>query len=201
MPPASEKVYANLGCGPYDPRYSPRFFQGWREIRVDIEPSVGPDIVADITDLSPIATDSLDGVWSSHCVEHLYQHQLVPAVSEIRRVLAPEGVACILVPDLQALASVIAADKMHEPVYHSPAGPITPHDMVFGFGREIARGLTHMAHRCGFTPSLMMSVLSAAGFSDYLVMRRPNFELAAIAHKTQWRSAGEREATMQLLNS
>jgi SAM-dependent methyltransferase len=188
------KIYANLGCGPRGVGRSGLVFNGWRELRVDIEPAVEPDILADITDLSPIASASMDGVWSSHCLEHLYQHEVVIALSEFRRILNPQGVACILVPDLQAIASFIAADRLNETVYEAPAGPITAHDVVFGFGKEVARGFTHMAHRCGFTPSVMVDCLRTAGFDQFVVIRRSNFELAALAHKTGWRTAEEREA-------
>jgi predicted SAM-dependent methyltransferase len=197
---AGEKLFANLGCGPKRGR-QPSIFDGWRELRVDIEPAINPDIVADITDLSPIPSNSVDGVWSSHCLEHLYQHQVPVALGEITRILAPGGVACLLVPDLQAIAAYIAADKIHEPVYESPAGPICPHDVVFGFGKQIANGFTHMAHRCGFTPSAMVAYLKGAAFGQCVVMRRQGFELAALAHKTAWTSEGEREAMVRLLQS
>ncbi len=198
MPVLADKIFANLGCGPKGSRRPP-LFEGWSELRVDIEPDVDPDILADITDLSAIPSNSVHGAWSSHCVEHLYQHQVGPALAEIHRILHPEGFVCILVPDLQTIASYIAADKMHEPLYESPAGPITPHDVVFGFGREIAKGYTYMAHRCGFTPSAMVEHLQAAQFGQFLVMRRPNFELAVLAHKTTWASDAEREALAQQL--
>ena len=82
---------------------------------------------------------------------------------------------------------------MHEPIYTSPAGPITPHDVVFGFGAAIERGDVFMAHRCGFTPSGFAQALGAAGFGEFVVLRRPNFELATVAHKSGWASAAERD--------
>jgi SAM-dependent methyltransferase len=200
MPAAGEKVYANLGCGPRG-RRKPAIFADWRELRVDVEPAVEPDIVADITDLSLIPSNAVDGVWCSHCIEHLYQHEASTALREILRILVPDGIACILAPDLQTIAGFIAADRMHEPVYESPAGPITPHDVVFGYGRDIARGWTHMAHRSGFTPTTLVAALRDAGFAEFVVMRRPGFELAALAHKTGWRSEGEREIMARQLRA
>jgi len=197
-PPMSEKIFANLGCGPRGSA-RPQIFSDWRELRIDVESAVQPDIVASVTDLSQIPSNTMDGVWSSHCIEHLYQHEVPVALAEIHRILAPDGVVCILVPDLQTIAAFIAADKMHEPVYEAPAGPITPHDIVFGFGREIAKGFTYMAHRCGFTPSAMVAALTAASFAEFVVIRRSNYELAALAHKTGWRSNDEREAMVSRL--
>jgi SAM-dependent methyltransferase len=201
MPRSGDKIFANLGCGPRGANRSSLIFDGWRELRVDIEAGVDPDILADITDLSQIPSESVDGAWCSHCVEHLHQHQVVPALREIRRILAPNGVACILAPDLQAIARFIAADQLHATVYHAPAGPISAHDVVFGYGPDIARGRSHMAHRCGFTPSVLVDCLKAASFDQFVVVRRANFELAALASKTGWRSEAERESMMRLLRS
>jgi SAM-dependent methyltransferase len=192
-------IYANLGCGPRSGARAPEFFAGWRELRVDVEAAVDPDIVADISDLGAIASQSLDGVWCSHCLEHLYEHQVDRALSEMARILRPDGHACILVPDLQTVAGYIAADKMHETLYGSPAGPITPHDVVFGFGRDVAEGLTFMAHRCGFTPSAMIRHLQSAAFGEFVLVRRANFELAVIARKSPWPTAAERDALVERL--
>jgi SAM-dependent methyltransferase len=198
-PADTRKVFANLGCGPSHDGARPCVFEGWREVRVDIEPKVEPDIIADLTDLSPIASESMDGVWCSHCLEHLPQHEAPFALSEMRRILVPGGVLVILVPDLQSVASLIVADRMHETLYQSPAGPITPHDIVFGFGKDIARGLSFMAHRSGFTPTSMMDCLRKGGFEDFALLRRPTWELAAVAAKDGWASTRERDDLLELL--
>jgi SAM-dependent methyltransferase len=185
-------IFANLGCGPQGGgRVSP-VFRDWRELRVDAEPAVAPDILADLTDLSAIPTGSLDGAWCAHSLEHLYLHQAPVALAEMRRILAPHGFLCLVVPDLQTVAQHIVADKMHETLYQSPAGPITPHDVVFGHGRHIARGF-------GFIPSIMVEALRAGGFEQFVVIRRPNFELGAIAHRTSWASDAERERVVEQL--
>jgi SAM-dependent methyltransferase len=176
----------NLGSGPPGASRLPACFAGWREVRVDIDPAAKPDIVADITNLPTIPTGSVDCVWTTHCIEHLYPHDVVRAIAEIRRILAPQGVACIVVPDLQAIATHLAEDRMHETLYESAAGPITPYDLVFGLGRRIALGHVQMAHHSGFTPSLLGQALTAGGFDEFVLRRRANFELAAVAHRTSW---------------
>ena len=50
----------------------------------------------------------------------------------------------------------IVSDQLEKVLYESPAGPITPHDVMFGLGAAVARGHVSMAHRCGFTPSAML---------------------------------------------
>jgi hypothetical protein len=191
--PPAQPVLANLGCGPRATRRPPAHFNGWRELRVDADVSVEPDLVADLCDLSAIPSGSVQGVWTSHCLEHLHQHQVASALAEIRRILSNDGFACILVPDLQTIAALIAADRLDETIYTSPAGPVSPHDVVFGFGPAIARGSDFMAHRCGFTPSSLQRALREAGFGQFLLFRRPDYELAVVAHKTGWASAQERD--------
>ena len=63
----------------------------WREVRLDADVAVKPDVLAPAHDLSPVADGSMDAVFSSHCIEHLYLDQAVPALREWRRVLTPEG--------------------------------------------------------------------------------------------------------------
>jgi SAM-dependent methyltransferase len=202
MAGAERKIVVNLGCGPKRQGGLgglPPAFADWRELRVDVDPLTQPDILTDITDLSAIRTGTVDAVWASHCIEHLYQHQVGKAFAEINRVLAPVGIACILVPDLQTIAGYIVADRMHEPVYDSPAGPITPHDVVFGYGADIAKGRTSMAHRCGFTPAAMVHALAAANFGQSVVLRRSTLELAAVASKAAWSTDAERDAIVRQL--
>jgi hypothetical protein len=47
----------HVGCGPYHPAALPPVFRhaGWREIRLDIDPGIRPDVVASITDMRAIA--------------------------------------------------------------------------------------------------------------------------------------------------
>jgi len=197
---AMAKVIINAGCGPPGRDRLPNFFADWRHVRVDIDPDVAPDIVADITDLSMIESGAADALWTAHCVEHLYAHAVPTALAEIRRVLRDDGFACIVVPDMQRIAALIAEDRMHETLYVSPAGPITPHDMVFGFGPAIAGGQQAMAHRCGFTPAVMTRCLVEAGFGGYAVLRRANYELAALVRKRDWARSSDRDALIAALD-
>src|SRR5262249_32222911 len=146
--------------------------------------SVGPDLVADITDLSAIPTGSVDAIWSAHCLEHLYVHQVGRALGEFHRVLQPDGFACIIVPDLQTIASYIVSDQLDQVIYDSPPAPTTAHDVLFGHGAAVSRGHVGMAHRCGFTPSTMLQHLQRSRFPEMVLRRRPSLELAAIALKT-----------------
>jgi hypothetical protein len=173
-------VVLNAGCGAADESKLPAYFQDWQHLRVDINPLTEPDIVASICDLSAIPDGTVDAIWSAHCVEHLFHHEVQLALGEFRRVLAATGFACIIVPDLQAIADWVASDRLNETIYESAAGPVTAHDMLWGFGPAIAKGDFAMAHRCGFTPSVFLERLQAAGFPEIVLRRRTNLELGAV---------------------
>jgi SAM-dependent methyltransferase len=194
-----ERLVINVGCGPPGGRLPPHFTD-WRELRVDVDPAVQPDVVADLTDLSMIPAGSADALWASHCVEHLYAHEVPLALAQFRRVLREDGFALIVVPDLQSVAQYVAADHLHETLYQSAAGPITPHDMLFGHGAAIAAGQTAMAHRCGFTPGMLQHCFRDQPFAELLLRRRlREFELVALARVSPARDAEERAALITSL--
>ena len=136
-----------------------------------------------MTDMSAVAPASVDAVFSSHNIEHLYPHEVPLALAEFKRVLLPTGFVVITCPDLQSVCALVAQDKLTEPAYVSPAGPITPLDILYGHRPAMARGNLYMAHRCGFTQKVLTSTLQAAGFAAVAARRReqPNFDLWALA--------------------
>ena len=130
-------------------------------------------------------TESVDGVFSSHNVEHLYPHEVPVAFAEFLRVLKPGGLAVITCPDLQSVCALVAEDKLLEPAYTSPAGPIAPLDILYGHRSAMAQGNLYMAHRCGFTQKVLRGTLQASGFKAVATMSRgyPYFDLWAVASK------------------
>lgn len=180
----SERVVLHVGCGYPNAESLDETFRGpgWREVRFDINPGVAPDILGSITNMSMIPTASVDAVWSSHNIEHLYAHEVPLALREFYRVLKPGGFALITLPDLQTIAELVVADKLDQAAYVSPAGPITPRDMIYGFDMAIGLGNTFMAHSTGFTASTLRTALERAGFTSGRV-DRVDFDLWARVEK------------------
>ncbi len=183
-PFAADKTVLHVGCGSFDPERLHKRFRGpnWREIRVDLDPDVCPDVVASITDMRGIADQSVDAVWSSHNLEHLCAHEVPLALAEFLRVLKPGGVALITLPDLQQAAEFVVADRLEEIAYESAAGPVTALDCIYGLGPAIAAGKPLMAHRTGFTERTLRRHLVRAGFADVRITFSP-FALWAEAVK------------------
>src|SRR5262249_47536413 len=154
------------GCGPLrKDRTTPAFDNAaWAEVRLDIDPDARPDIVASMTDMTPVASGSMDALYSSHNIEHLYPAEVTTALKEFARVLKPDGFAVITCPDLQAVAEVVARGDLLSPLYDSPSGPISPLDVLYGWRPALARGNYFMAHRTGFTQAVLTMLLREAGF-------------------------------------
>ena len=182
------KTFLHVGCGPKRKAQTTSGFNtpDWHECRLDIDSRVAPDVVGTMTDMSEVKTGSMDAVFSSHNIEHLYPHEVPQALREFLRVLKPDGFAVITCPDLQSVCKLVAEDKLTEPAYTSPAGPIAPLDILYGHRPPMAQGNLYMAHRCGFTKKVLSATLIASGFKSTAVMARANhFDLWALATKTE----------------
>jgi predicted SAM-dependent methyltransferase len=179
------KTVLNVGCGYPLRQKLHRHFHGpeWREIRLDLDPAVQPDIVCSITDISPVAADWVDAVWSSHNLEHLQRHEVPLALAEFLRVLKPHGLLLLTLPDLQQVARLVAGDRLEESAYVSQSGPITPLDMIFGHTASLARGNQFMAHRTGFTARTLHKLLIESGFVEVTLRQCAAFDLWATGYK------------------
>lgn len=181
---AAAKKVLHVGCGPARKGQMPPAFQAdaWQEVRCDIDQSVEPDIVADMRDLAMVAQASFDAVYSSHNIEHVFAHEVPVVLSEFARVLRPEGFLVITCPDVQSLGEALAAGRLLDPLYVSPAGPIAAIDILWGHRASIAAGKVYMAHKVGLTAQALADTLAASGFGSALCVRHPaTFALWALA--------------------
>ena len=181
------KKLLHIGCGTdtiKDLAVSRFADEGWHEVRFDINPDVKPDIVGDMMDMKAVETGSMDAVYSAHNIEHVFPHQVLPVLKEFYRVLAPGGFLVITCPDIQTVAEHVAAGRLMEPLYVSPAGPISALDILYGHASYIGQGKTYMAHKCGFIYNVLAGSLYEAGFGNVFGGRRPEaFDLWALATK------------------
>jgi SAM-dependent methyltransferase len=152
----------------------------WTEVRIDIDPRSAPDLEGSISDLKGLADDgSFDAIWCSHCLEHLYGHEVLPALREFRRVLCDEGFAIVSCPNLGAVANLVVREDIESVAYLSSAGPIRLLDMIFGHSPSIEAGRVHMAHRTGFTADRLGRLAVQAGFAEARLLEGENYDLWA----------------------
>lgn len=194
------KTFLHVGCGQKHKDQTTRGFSTpeWTELRLDIDKSVNPDIVGTMLDMSAVAGASVDAVFSSHNIEHLYPHEVPLALKEFLRVLRSDGFAVITCPDLRSVCALVAEDRLTETAYTSPAGPITPLDILYGHRPPMARGNLFMAHRCGFTEKVLVGTLRSSGFTTVASTHRghPYYDLWAVATKSAVDEATLRELAM-----
>lgn len=193
--------FLHIGCGQKRKNQTTPGFNlpAWDEIRFDIDSNVSPDIIGTMLDMLDIESSSVDAVFSSHNIEHLYPHEVPIALGEFFRVLKPDGFVVITCPDLQSVCALVAEGKLVDPAYMSPAGPIAPLDIIYGYRPSMARGNLYMAHRCGFTSKVLSGNLSTAGFSTIACKQRshPFYDLWAVATKSAMDEVGIRKLAAQ----
>jgi SAM-dependent methyltransferase len=179
------KTFLHVGCGHLDKSFC-LGFEGddWKEIRLDIDKEVSPDIVGTLTDMNLVETGSVDAIYSSHNIEHIFPHEIPIALKEFYRVLKDDGIVVITCPDIQSVGEALTNDKLLDPLYDSPMGAVTPFDILYGHRSTTTDGNIFMAHKSGFTYSNLDKVFYEAGFKARVGGRRPEgFDLYLVAFK------------------
>ncbi|SVE43487.1 uncharacterized protein METZ01_LOCUS496341, partial [marine metagenome] len=127
------KTFLHVGCGHLN-KFRCKGFDNdnWKEIRLDIDENVNPDIVGTLTDMKLVETGSVDAVYSSHNIEHIFPHEVPIALREFYRVLKEDGIVVITCPDIQSVGEALTQDKLFETLYESPMGPVTAFDILYG---------------------------------------------------------------------
>ena len=139
----------NWGCGS-------RGEPGW--INSDTKTGPGIDITRDIREGLPIENESLDYVVSIHALPMIPYPDLIPVLQELRRVLKPEGVLRLGLPDLD---KGIRAYQRNERDYF-----LVPDDDVRSMGGKLIVQLLWYGHsRTLFTSDFVEELLLRAGFS------------------------------------
>ena len=160
----------------------PTPYASFEQVLLDLDPTVGANIVLDVRELTSLEPQQFDAVYCSHNLEHVRQHEVPIVLAGFRHVLKPGGLAHIIVPDLQELMLVCVQQgiDLDGLLYESPMGPITPLDVLFGHGGMIAQsGQDFYAHRTGFSSRTLANVVEASGFSP-MFCQQGNLELNLI---------------------
>ncbi len=163
-----------LSCGAGTQELDEWVQQGYKVVRLDIEPRTNPDILGSMTNLGEIGP--YDAIFCCHALEHLYPHEVTWAMNEFFRVLKPGGQVVILVPDLEDVRPTEQA------LYRADCGPISGLHMYYGDPTQIPE-FPHMAHHCGFVKETLAKVLTLGGFELVESKRLPNYNLLGCGRK------------------
>ena len=176
----------NVGAG--ESQEIPPWYAGWKNVRLDVDPSTGADIVCDARLLQErVPEGSCDAIYCSHNLEHYLPHDGARVLQGFLHVLKPEGFAEIRVPDIgETIRAVVQRGlDLEDELYNSPAGPIRVLDVLYGWQAEIARsGRDYYAHKTGFTLKSLVRALVHAGFREVFRLRTGVlFELHVVAFR------------------
>ena len=158
------KRVLHVGCGRQP---MPDFLDGYEEVRMDIDPSCAPDIVASLTDMGDVG--EFDAIYGSHVLEHFTSGEVLVVLNECKRVLKHGGFAVMVVPNLEGIKPT------REVLYISDAGPITGLDMFYGKESFVDEN-PFMAHKTGFVSETleeafsMFDVVQVRSLTDYNLM-------------------------------
>lgn len=177
-------TFLNVGGGDRNIPVPPHF-SGWKHELLDIAPRAGVDVVCDARELAKFPGGRYDAVYCSHNLEHYYRHDALRVLRGFVHVLKPAGFAEIRVPDIGALLKRVTdrGADLDDTAYEGPSGPVSAHDMLWGYGPELEKsGEHHYAHKCGFTRNSLARALSDAGFAQmFFLLPLAALELHVVA--------------------
>jgi len=150
--------YLNLGCGP---NLHNEF------INLDLWWRPGLDVCCDVTEGLPLSSQSVDGIFTEHCLEHITMDQCRGVLKECRRLLRPGGTMRIVIPDAAIYAKLYVQAMSGEEVqfpYHTEHPTYTPMMHV----NRIFRG---HGHQFAYDAETLTIVVKQAGFEQYALKR------------------------------
>jgi len=158
----SGKEYLDLGCGPNIHGHVINLDYLWRP---------GVDICWDVSRGIPLASCSMKGVFSEHCLEHFSLSSGIALLREAFRVLSPGGTIRVIVPDAGMYLDTYSARKCGD---ISPAFPFEAKESFEGaflpllsVNRIFYQDRDSMAgHRAMYDEQLLGMLLQKAGFVD-----------------------------------
>lgn len=191
--------FLHVGCGPVR-KNSLKGFDLYEEVRFDINPLVEPDIIGTLTDMHAVESESMDAIYSSHNIEHLFPHEVPVAIGEFFRVLKSDGFVVITCPDLQSVCAEVARGNLLEPLYTSAAGSIAALDILYGHRAPMSHGNHYMAHKTGFTFPILSTLFYEAGFGYTFGAALPDdYSIWMVAAKAKVSDERIQQIAMQFL--
>jgi len=164
----------------------PEHFAGWEHVLLDINPTTGADVICDARELVCFEPAQWDAIYCSHNLEHYYRHDVRRVLKGFLHVLKENGFAEIRVPDFAGVLDQVFEKKLslQSVLYQSPVGPITVHDVIWGYGKEIEEsGVDFYAHKTGFAQKDLAEILLEAGFESVIELQPGMLELHVAAFK------------------
>lgn len=147
----------------------------------------------DITKPLNFADDSVDFIFTEHCVEHVTPLQGFCFFKECHRILKPNGVVRVIVPDVKSIWENADSDYINfvgeaMPQWWRAAGADPPAEC----NRQVAFEtiLRCHGHQSAYTASLLLTFLRAAGFEAETVAYGYSDHDALHSIDSHWKQMG-----------
>lgn len=127
---------------------------------LDVRSGPKVTLVADLNEPLPVESESYDGVFSQFLLEHLRLPKLRGFLSEVHRILKPNGTGVIICANLLEQAKVlIEREDWDDDMIH----------MVFGGKPDYLENYHHL----GLSPKYAVKLLAEADFGEVTIYEHP----------------------------
>jgi len=144
--------------------------KGGEWFTVNLDPATNPDHVADIRaaaqGLDFLKPQSVDEMRCIHTLEHIEFAEIIPSLDYWRTFLKPTGKLLIVVPNVGAMASMLANGEL---------GFSTFIAVMYG-NPAISATNPLQGHRWGFGAGTLVEAIFEAGFEDWEYATRDDWE-------------------------
>ena len=143
---------------------------GWENIDLGLGHNLNQGYLKNYKD------NSVDIIYTSHCIEHLPWKNVDNVLKDLYRILKPGGLIRIVLPDVDIMWKIIKnkdrdiLERNNPGYYRSGGGGALSNEFcvyeLFGYDRKGERFLENTMHKAFFNESIINIMLSAAGFSE-----------------------------------
>ncbi len=145
------KEYLNVGCGPNQHRDFVNLDYIWKP---------GVDLCWDVEQTLPFHDDTLAGIYSEHCIEHLDEARVPGVFSEFRRVLRPGGHLRVIVPDAELYLNLYIKARAGHSVQFPYADEFDGSSAIC----HVNRMFRNHEHQYAYDFAYLAQLLSTSGF-------------------------------------
>ncbi|MEC4991609.1 MAG: methyltransferase domain-containing protein, partial [Oscillatoria sp. PMC 1068.18] len=165
-------IKLHLGCGS-------DYFPGY--INIDAYPDSQADLVMKVEELSLFPDNCVEIIESYHLFEHLYLEQARQAIAEWFRLLQPEGILVLELPNLAVSIQELGKHFGKKNIDIAMVG-------IYGYPPDIKKEGVGQLHKWGWTPETLKYELEKVGFT----------EISQYPVKQNWRRANKFGRDMQI---
>jgi predicted SAM-dependent methyltransferase len=158
----------HLGCG------SKYLGNDW--IHIDILKNENIDIVMDVRKLDFLNNNSIDEIYACHILEHFKKNEVIDILKEWYRVLKPNGILRIAVPDFESIVKLYLTNKYDLSIFQG---------LIYGGNKneyDIHYKVYDMKHLSNILSNIGFKNIERYDWKDFLPKNYDDYSRAYIPH-------------------